>query len=441
MKIKKGDKKIIRAWAFYDWANSAYALVISSAIFPIFFQNVTNKNGNDTLHFLGHSFKNTELYSYALAFSFLMVALLSPILSSIADYSGNKKSFMKFYTYLGAISTALLFFFKGPETVWIGITFSILGSIGFWGSLVFYNAYLPEIAHEEQQDKVSAMGFAFGYVGSVLLMLFNLSMILKPDWYGISDPGLPARISFLSVGIWWIVFSQYTFKVLPNNVYDVKPPKRKGYLLIGFKELWRVFKELFNYNNLVFFLISFFLYSFAAQTIFYVAGLFGSKELGLASGKLITTILVIQLVGIVGALGFSRISKIIGNIKALQVILFIWIGITISAYYLNKNNPNVEYQFYTLGAFVGLVMGSIQALSRSTYSKMLPENTHKHATYFSFYDFLEKIAIVLGTFAFGLLEALTGSMKSALLLMSLFFFLGMIILGFIKQKNNKADKN
>ena len=435
MKIQKGDKKIIRAWAFYDWANSAYALVISSAIFPIFFQNVTNVNGNDNLHFLGLDFKNTELYSYALAFSFLMVAFLSPILSSIADYSGNKKKFMKFYTYLGAFSTGILFFFKDSESVWIGITFSILASIGFWGSLVFYNAFLPEIAHEEQQDKVSAMGFAFGYVGSVLLMLFNLSMILNPDWYGIKDPSLPARISFLSVGIWWLVFSQYTFKVLPDNIYEVKPPKRKGFLTKGFQELWIVFLELLKYKNLVYFLISFFLYSFAAQTIFYVAGLFGSKELGLASGKLITTILVIQLVGIVGALGFSRISKIVGNIRALQIILLIWIGITISAYFLNKNNPNVEYQFYILGAFVGLVMGSIQALSRSTYSKMLPKSTHKHATYFSFYDFLEKIAIVLGTFAFGLLEALTGSMKSALLLMAVFFFSGMIILAFVKKKN------
>ncbi len=434
MKIQKGDKKLIRAWAFYDWANSAYALVISSAIFPIFFEKVTNRNGNDTLHFLGMSFKNTELYSYALALSFLIVAFLSPILSAIADYSGNKKKFMQFYTYLGSISTMMLFFFKGPDTVWLGILFSVLASIGFWGSLVFYNAFLPEIAEYEQQDKVSAMGFAYGYVGSVLLMIFNLTMILHPEWYGIKDGTLPARISFLSVGIWWIVFSQYTFHILPDNIYDVKPPKRKGYLFEGYKQLQKVFKQLLHYPTLKRFLVAFFLYSLAAQTIFYVAGLYGSKELQLDSGKLITTILVIQIVGIVGALGFSRISKTIGNIRALQVILLIWIGITIGAYLLDKNNPNVEMQFYILGGFVGLVMGSIQALSRSSYSKMLPEETHKHATYFSFYDFAEKIAIVLGTFSFGALEALTGSMKSAVLMMSVFFFVAMIILSTIKDK-------
>ena len=328
----------------------------------------------------------------------------------------------------------MLFFFKGPETVWLGITFSVLASIGFWGSLVFYNAFLPEIAEYEQQDRVSAMGFAYGYVGSVLLMIFNLTMILHPEWYGIEDGTLPARISFLSVGIWWIVFSQYTFYVLPDNVYEVKPPKRKGYLFEGYKQLRKVFKDLLHYPSLKRFLIAFFLYSLAAQTIFYVAGLFGSKELGLDSGKLITTILVIQLVGIAGALGFSRISRITGNIRALQVILLIWIGITVSAYLLDKNNPNVEIQFYILGGFVGLVMGSIQALSRSTYSKMLPADTHQHATYFSFYDFAEKIAIVLGTFSFGALEALTGSMKTAVLMMAVVFFLAMLILSTIKEK-------
>jgi UMF1 family MFS transporter len=342
---------------------------------------------------------------------------------------------MQFYTYLGAFSTIMLFFFKGPDTVWIGITFSVLASIGFWGSLVFYNAFLPEIAEYEQQDKVSAMGFAYGYVGSVLLMIFNLTMILHPEWYGIEDGTLPARISFLSVGIWWLVFSQYTFHVLPDNVYNVKPPKRKGYLFKGYEELKVVFDNLLNYPSLKRFLIAFFLYSLAAQTIFYVAGLYGSKELQLDSGKLIMTILVIQIVGIVGALGFSRISKVIGNIRALQVILIIWIGITVSAYFLDRNNPNVELQFYILGGFVGLVMGSIQALSRSSYSKMLPEDTHKHATYFSFYDFAEKIAIVLGTFSFGALEALTGSMKSAVLLMALFFLVSMLILATIKEKN------
>ncbi len=427
--LKKYDKKLVRAWAMYDWANSAYALVISSAIFPIFYEKVTKTaDGNDKLRFLGHEFLNTELYSYALALSFLVVALLSPILSSIADYTGNKKVFMKFFTYLGALSTLLLFFFTGRENVGFGLTFSVLASIGFWGSLVFYNAFLPEIAPPEKQDYASALGFTYGYIGSVLLMIFNLVMITYPEWFGIHNPTLPARISFLSVGLWWMLFAQIPFGKLPDNIYDNPPRFRRKILLIGYRKLYNVLKEIRHQPYLRRFLYGFFLYSFAAQTIFYVAGIFGSKELNLPTEKLILTILVVQLVGIVGALSFAKLAEKIGNIRALQVILFIWIVITLIAYFLDKNDPNVEYWFYFLGGLVGLVMGSIQTLSRSSYSKMLPEDPGVHTTYFSFYDVFEKIAIVLGTFAFGLLEWVTGSMRAAVLLMMVFFALAFVIL-------------
>ncbi len=434
--MSKWKKKIkpLYAWAMFDWANSAYALVISSAIFPIFYEKVTKTpDGNDKLIFLGHEFLNTELYSYALAFSFLIVALMSPILSSIADYTGNKKIFMKFFTYLGAISTMMLFFFKGRDTVHIGLIFSVLASIGFWGSLVFYNAFLPEIVPKEKQDYASALGFTFGYIGSVLLMLFNLSMIMFPEWYGIKDPTLPSRISFLSVGIWWLLFAQIPFAVLPDNIYDKPTPFKKSILLKGYQKLFQVLKEIRHKPYLRRFLYAFFLYSFAAQTIFYVAGIFGSKELGLPASKLILTILLVQLVGIVGAMSFAKISEKIGNISALIIVLLIWSAITVLAYFLDKNNPNVEYWFYFLGGLVGLVMGSIQTLSRSTYSKMLPEDPGVHTTYFSFYDVFEKIAIVLGTFAFGYLEWITGSMKAAILLMMTFFIASIIILYPLKK--------
>jgi len=420
---------LLYAWAMYDWANSSYALVISSAIFPIFYEKATKTaDGNDKLIFLGHEFLNTELYSYALALSFLIVALLSPILSAIADYTGNKKMFMKFFTYLGAFSTMMLFFFKGRDTVHIGLIFSVLASVGFWGSLVFYNAFLPEIVPKEKQDFASALGFTFGYVGSVLLMLFNLSMIMFPEWYGIHDPTLPPRISFLSVGIWWVLFAQIPFAVLPDNIYDHPTPFKKSVLFHGYRRLYRVLMEVRRQPYLRRFLYAFFLYSFAAQTIFYVAGIFGSKELGLDTSKLILTILLVQLVGIVGALSFAKISEKIGNIKALIIVLFIWSVITVLAYFLDQDTPHVEYWFYFLGALVGLVMGSIQTLSRSTYSKMLPEDPGVHTTYFSFYDVFEKIAIVLGTFAFGYLEWLTGSMKAAILLMMSFFLLSAFII-------------
>ena len=426
---KQDSKKLIHAWAVYDWANSAYALVISSAIFPIFYEKVTKTpEGYDRLNFLGFEFLNTELYSYSLALSFFIVALLSPILSSIADYTGNKKIFMKFFTYLGAFSTMMLYFFTGRETVWIGLLFSVLASVGFWGSLVFYNAYLPEIAPPDKQDMASAIGFTYGYIGSVLLMIFNLTMIMKPEWYGIKDPTLPARISFLSVGIWWILFAQIPFHKLPDNIYDNPKQRKRHYIRKGYEKLLQVLKEVRHQPLLKRFLTAFFLYSFAAQTIFYVAGIFGSKELNLPAGKLIMTILLVQFVGIAGAMGFAKISEKIGNIKALIIILLIWASITILAYFLDKNDPNVEYKFYLLGGLVGLVMGSIQTLSRSTYSKMLPDDPAVHTTYFSFFDVFEKIAIVLGTFSFGLLEYLTGTMKSAILLMMVFFILSALII-------------
>ncbi len=405
-------------------------MVISSAIFPIFYEKVTKTaDGNDRLSFLGYDFLNTELYSYSLAVSFLVVALMSPILSSIADYTGNKKIFMKFFTYLGAFSTMMLFFFDGRETVNIGLIFSVLASIGFWGGLVFYNAFLPEIAPPEKQDYASALGFTYGYIGSVMLMIFNLLMIMEPGWFGIENPTLPARISFLSVGIWWILFAQIPFAKLPDNIYENPPPFQRNYLLKGYEKLFSVLKEIRYQPYLRRFLYAFFLYSFAAQTIFYVAGIFGSKELGLPTAKLITTILVVQLVGIIGALSFAKIAEKIGNIRALQIVLIVWIIITVIAYYLDKSDPNVEYWFYFLGGLVGMVMGSIQTLSRSTYSKMLPDDPGVHTTYFSFYDVFEKIAIVLGTFAFGYLEWLTGSMRSAILLMLVFFALAWIIVG------------
>ena len=311
--LKRGDKKLINAWAFYDWSNSVYSLVIGTAVFPIYYEART-QSGNGIVEFLGTEWYNTTLYSYALGLSFLIVALMSPILSAIADYTGNKEKFLRFFCFMGSLSVMALFFFTGKENVWIGIVFTILASIGFWGSIVFYNAYLPEVAFPEQQDKVSAKGFMLGYTGSVLLLAFNLSMVMKPDLYGITDPTLPARISFLTVGIWWLGFAQYTFKHLPNNPYQRKP--EKDFIFKGYKELQLVLKEIKTQSQLKILLISFFLYSVGVQTIILLASVFGTKDLGLETSNLIITILLIQIVGIVGAYFFSRLSMKIGNIIA-----------------------------------------------------------------------------------------------------------------------------
>lgn len=429
--LEKGNPKLINAWAFYDWANSVYSLVIATAVFPIYYESITS--GNDGIvRFLGTEFHNSTLLSYSLSFSFLIVAILSPILSGIADYTGNKKKFLQFFCYLGSLSVMSLFFFKGVETLWIGIVFTILASIGFWGSIVFYNSYLPEIAEPKDHDRVSAKGFMFGYTGSVLLLAFNLIMVMKPELFGITEESLPARISFLMVGIWWMGFAQVTFYHLPNNVFHKKP--EKDFIFKGFKELKEVFKSLKQEISLKQFLTAFFLYSTGVQTIILLAGLYGKKELGIDTNKLIITILLIQVVAIFGAFLFSRISEKIGNIKALKLTIAIWGLICFAAYLLDKDNKYIDLQFYSLGATIGMVLGAIQSLSRSTYSKLLPD-TEDHATYFSFFDVTEKIAIVLGTFIFGFVGAISDSLKNSIFILAIFFLLGYIVLSFMKRSH------
>jgi UMF1 family MFS transporter len=407
-----------------------YSLVISTAVFPIYYETVTETD-DGLVNFIGFELNNTSLYTYALSISFLIVAFISPLLSGIADYVGNKRTYMKFFCYFGSLSVMSLFFFTGVETLWVGILFSVLASVGFWGSLVFYNAYLPEVAYSDQQDAASALGFIYGYIGSVILLIFNLSMVMKPEWYGISDPSLAPRISFLTVGIWWIGFAQVTFRRLPYNLHNRKPDR--DYIFKGYQELKKVVNELKDQPVMLNFLTSFFLYSVGVQSIILLATIYGKTEIGLPTSSLILTIIVIQLVGVIGAYFFSRLSKRIGNINALKITIFIWTAASLSAYFLDKNDPNVQIKFYVISGFIGLVLGAIQTLSRSTYSKLLPENTLDPTTYFSFFDVTEKIAIVWGTFIFGLAIAITDSMRLSILLLCLFFVVSFIVLSMMKK--------
>lgn len=430
--LKKGDKKLIKAWAFYDWANSVYSLVISTAVFPIYYSSLTESFSNveGKINFLGTLWNPTTLYDYVLAFSFLLVAIMSPILSGIADYTGNKLKFLKVFCFIGAFSVMSLFFFKNEETLWVGLLFTILASIGFWGSIVFYNAYLPEVAHPHQQDKVSAKGFMYGYTGSIILLLICLVLIQKPEFFGIQSSSLATRICFVLVGLWWLGFAQFTYAKLPNNVYKKKPAN--DYIWKGLHELKLVFLEVKKYPSLKYFLAAFFMFSVGVQTIILMAGIFGSKELNLPTSNLIAVILLVQFVAIFGAFIFSRLSSKIGNIKTLKITIFIWAMVCIIAFMLDKNNEQIAYYFYFLGGLIGLVMGAIQSLSRSTYSKLLPE-TEDHATYFSFYDVTEKLAIVVGMFIFGLLISITGSMQWSVLFLGIFFIVSFILLSFIKK--------
>ena len=418
--LKKGDKKIITAWSFYDWANSVYPLVITSTIFPIYYLSVTQTDVSNKVHFIGREYTNTTLYDFSLAFAYLVVALIAPLLSGIADYSGSKKRFMQFFCYLGSISCAAMYFFTGVENLWIGILTAILACIGYSGSIVFYNAFLPEIAEPKDHDRVSAKGFAMGYIGSAILLIINLVMVMKPELFGFANAGTATRISFLTVGVWWILFAQITFYYLPNNIYGHKPEGH--YIFNGYLELKKVWQEVKQHKQLAKFLSALFVYNMGVQTIMLIATLFGSKELKLESSQLIIVILVIQFVAIAGAYLFSFMSEKKGNIVTLKAAVIIWIAVCIDAYFVKSAN-----HFYVLAGIVGLVMGGIQSLSRSTYSKMLPE-TEDHASYFSFFDVTEKICIVCGMGLFGMIEQVSESMRNPILALILFFIVGFLLL-------------
>jgi MFS transporter, UMF1 family len=428
--LPKNDRRLINRWAMYDWANSVYSLVINSAIFPIYYNAVTSNSDNNRVNFFGAKIINTSLYSFAISFSFLLVACISPVLSSIADYRRSKLRFMQFFCYLGSLCCILMYWFDGPN-IYFGIFCVVFASVGYCGSIVFYNSYLPEIADEEKQDNVSAKGFAYGYFGSVFLLLFNLVMIEKPSWFGFNSAEYPTRISFLLVGVWWILFAQLTFNALRRFEKGKFAGKEKklieGSLLGGYHELIKVLKQLKKLSHLKYFLLAFFFYSMGLNTVMLMATLFGTKELHLPDSSLIITILLIQIVAIGGSYFLSFLSGKIGNIRAIIFAIFIWIIICVFAYFVQT-----AMQFYVVAFLVGLVMGGIQSLSRSTYSKFLPE-TEDHASFFSFYDVAEKLAIVIGTFSYGIIEEVTGSMRNSVFALIIFFVVGLIAILFVRK--------
>ncbi len=480
----KNNPKITKAWALYDWANSVYSLVITSTIFPIYYSILTTASEKmeyvqetgqwikvpvrHMITIFGKEYQPDAIYGYSLTISFLIVVLISPFLSSLADTIGNKKSFLQFFCYLGATSCMGLAMFTGMQNVFLGLLFSITASVGFWGSLVFYNSFLPDIATPDKQDALSAKGYVYGYLGSVVLVIICL-VLIQVFAQNDEEAKMYTRISFLLTGAWWFGFAQYTFKHLPQfgnikeslpkdlvllnykniflrheeqgGVWQVIKDNIRFYRDIGrqsFRELFKVGRVLFKDRNLKFFLSSFFFYSVGMQTIFLMATLFGKSEINLDQDKLIMTLLLIQIEAIIGAVVFSRLSRKIGNKNVISIAIVLWIVACLSAYFLNKENPNVEYQFYVIAGIIGLVMGGLQAMSRSTYSKLLPENSMDNTTFFSFYDVLEKIAIIIGTFIFATMIEKYHNMRYPALSMSLFFFVGLVLIRFLKVKLVKS---
>jgi len=433
--MQTASKKVVNGWAMYDWANSVYNLVITSTVFPAYFEAITGDDNENTkqdmVTFLGREFVNTSLYNYTLAFSFLLVAAMLPLLSSIADYRGNKKSFLRFFMTMGSIACSAMFFFD-KTNLGLGIVCMIFACVGSWAGLVFYNSYLPEIAAPEDRDRISAKGFAFGYIGSVILQVVSLALILKKDLWGISG-GFASQLSFLLVGIWWFAFGNFSLSRLPRSV-PAGEGVQKNILSNGYKELRKVAGQLLHMPVLKRFLWSFFFISMGVQTVMLAATLYGKSELQIETDSLIIAILIIQLIAIPGAFAIAALSKRTSNLFALMICIFVWIGICIGAYFIPAKNAMA---FYALAVVVGFVMGGIQSLSRSTYAKLMPE-TRDTASFFSFYDVSEKIAIVIGMFSFGFITELTGSQRNSVLALMIFFIVALVFLFFTQSALKKV---
>ncbi|TAE15190.1 MAG: MFS transporter [Bacteroidetes bacterium] len=432
--MQTSQPKVVRAWAMYDWANSVYNLVITSTMFPAYYAAVTTNNGNTDVQFLGRTYVNTSLYNYALAFGFLLVACMSPVLSAIADARGNKKSFLRFFCLLGSVSCSGLYFFDGNH-VTLGIFLVVLACIGYWSSIVFYNSYLPEIAAPEQRDAVSAKGFTMGYIGSVLLQVICFVLLFKKELFGIPTEAKALQLSFLIVGIWWLGFALPALQKLPNGVPN-KALSTKNAVAAGFTELKKVALQVNKLPNLKWFLVAFFFYNMGVQTVMLAATLYGTSELEIPTTNLIVAILLIQLVAIPGAVVMSKLSAKIGNIPTLLLIVAVWVVLCVVGYYLPKNGIN---EFYALAVGVGFVMGAVQSMSRSTYSKLMPD-TQDTTSFFSFFDVTEKIAIVIGMFGYGYITELAGgSQRNSVLALSILFLVGWVILLFIHKSNKKSS--
>lgn len=421
----KGDPRAIRAWTMYDWANSAYSLTITSAVFPMFYVAVVQAFGEE--RFMDrYGIPSASLYSYALSAGFLLVALIVPLLSGIADHRGNKLAYLKAFCYLGAASCAGLALFS-VEHLWLGMACIMLACAGFSGSLVFYDAYLPEIAEPKDHDRISARGYIMGYIGSVVLLVINLMMVMKPGWFGIPDrDGLPARLTFLSVALWWAGWAQWPFRVLRDRPRE--GPGTKHALWSGYQELRKVWRQLMGMRRLTRYLAAFFVFNMGIQTVMYLAVSYAKQEIVQPDGSpipdasLIISVLIIQLVAVLGAMAFVRLSARFGNLRALVIGCTIWVMVCIIAWQIRWT-----HQFYALAALVGTVMGGCQALSRSTYAKFLPP-TRDTASFFSFYDVSYYLGTVLGTFAYGLVFHLTGDLRDTVVAIATFFVAGLLLL-------------
>ncbi|MFG6116287.1 MFS transporter [Halobacillus sp. MO56] len=414
-------KKPVLSWVFYDFGNSAFATTMMAAVLPIFYYDVAAVGLKESLA--------ASYWGYTQSIAVLIVAVLAPVLGAISDYSAAKKKFLMFFAFMGMLASILMAF-VGEGDYLLASVLMVFGTIGFSGGNVFYDAFLPEVADENTIDKVSTWGFAFGYIGGGVLLAINLLMIMQPALFGIANTLAATKLAFVSVGVWWLVFSIPLFK----NIFEekkVKSKRTKSYVRIGFNRVGTTFKEIKQYKQLFLFLIAFWLFNDGISTIIKMATVYG-RDIGIGSNDLILALLITQFVGIPFTFLFGWIAGKITAKKALSLSLVVYIIIVIIGYFMTS-----AFHFYLLAICVGMVQGGAQSLSRSIFGRMVPGD--RHAEFFGFYGISSKFAAIFGPFLFAIVGQLTGSSRLGILALIVFFVLGLLLLQKVDVEQGMKD--
>jgi UMF1 family MFS transporter len=407
-------RRELRAWAMYDWANSAFATTVMAAILPIYYVQVAGS----TLP----SYVALSYWAYTAAIALAIIVVASPILGAVADYLGAKKAFLAAFMVLGVVATFGLSFVGSGDWV-LASFFFILGNIGFTGSIVFYASLLPHIASDEELDRVAAGGWAVGYVGGGLLLIINAVMIVKPDWFGLPDQEAASRAAFATVAVWWALFSLPIFRHVAEPPRRIEPEEEGlglGPVRIGFRRLSATFHEIRQYRQLVLFLAAFFFYSDGIGTIIKLATAYGS-QIGLGTESLIGALLVVQFVGVPFTFAFGALADRIGAKRGIMIALVVYSMISVFGYFVTT-----AWHFWVLAFAVGMVQGGAQSLSRGLFASMIPRA--RSSEFFAFFSVFEKMAGILGPIVFGVASQMTGTGRFGILAVIVFFLVGMALL-------------
>ena len=440
---KINDKREIFGWAMYDWANSAFSTTVGTVFLGPYLaslaQNAAAASPGGVARLLGIPIAPDSFFPYCISLSVGLQVLFLPILGAIADYSHRRKQMMQIFATFGAIMTILMFF-TTASIWWLGGLLFILANLTFGAAIVFYNSYLPDIASEDQRDRVSSYGWAMGYLGDGLLLLLNLGFYLFSDKLGVPQP-LAVRINLASAGVWWLSFSFFTWARLRPRHAVKQLPKGETYLRVGWRQLWHTVREMKNFPETIKYLLAYFLYNDGIQTVIAVSSTFAAAPIirggmGMDQSTLIVVILMIQFMAFFGALLWGKLAGWVGAKRSIIVSLVIWAGVVIYAYF-GLNGEGRVLQFFILGAFIAVVLGGSQAISRSLYAQIIPSG--KQAEYYSFYEISERGTSWTGPLLFGLVNQLFGSLRPAILSLIFFFVMGLIILPFVNVKKAEAD--